>query len=75
MATITVRNLDGDVQQRIRERAAAHHRSMEAEARAILTDAVSTDDLASAWLDLARSHGGVELELPSRSVARDPIEL
>lgn len=75
MGTITVRNLDGDVQQRIRERAAAHHRSMEAEARAILTEAVSTDELASAWLELSKAHGGVELELPSRSVARDPIDL
>ncbi len=41
MSTITVRGLDDDVKQKIRVRAAAHGRSMEAEVREILTDAVS----------------------------------
>ena len=41
MATITVRNLDDDVQRRLKMRAAGNNRSMEAEARAILSDAVA----------------------------------
>ena len=43
MATITVRNLDDDVQQRLKLRAAAHGRSMESEARAIISAAVTDD--------------------------------
>ena len=36
MAAITIRQLDPMVKQRLRERAAANGRSMEAEARALL---------------------------------------
>ena len=36
MATITIRNLDDDVETRLRVRAAGHHRSMEEETRIIL---------------------------------------
>lgn len=43
MAILTVRNLKPEVHQRLRERAAAHGRSMEAEARAILEAAVGRD--------------------------------
>ncbi len=39
MATITIRNLDDDVKKKLRLRAARHDRSMEAEARAILSKA------------------------------------
>ena len=38
--TLTIRNLDLDVKQKLRELAARHQRSMEAEARAILGEAV-----------------------------------
>jgi plasmid stability protein len=38
--TLTIRNLDPRVKQRLRLRAAVHQRSMEAEARAILALAV-----------------------------------
>lgn len=38
--TLTIRNLDKDVKQKLRLRAARHEISMEAEARAILTRAV-----------------------------------
>ncbi|MGH2535481.1 MAG: FitA-like ribbon-helix-helix domain-containing protein [Thermomicrobiales bacterium] len=40
MAQLVVRNLDGDVKERLRERAARHGRSMEEEVREILRDAV-----------------------------------
>ncbi|MGH2562724.1 MAG: FitA-like ribbon-helix-helix domain-containing protein [Thermomicrobiales bacterium] len=40
MAQLVVRNLDGDVKERLRERAAQHGRSMEEEVREILRAAV-----------------------------------
>ena len=71
MAAITVRNLDDDVQRRIKQRAALNNRSMEAEARAILSAAVAPKSFVEAWLELASEHRGVELELPPRSAARE----
>ena len=41
MAVMTIRGIDEEVRDRLRIRAAQHGRSMEAEARAILTAAVS----------------------------------
>jgi plasmid stability protein len=43
MATITVRNLDDTVIERLKQRAAEHSRSMEEEARDILRRQVETD--------------------------------
>jgi antitoxin FitA len=40
MAQLVVRNLEDDVKAKLRRRAAAHGRSMEAEVREILRDAV-----------------------------------
>jgi hypothetical protein len=42
--TITIRNLDEGVKQRLRLRAASHQRSMEAEARDILATALMTQE-------------------------------
>lgn len=42
MATLTIRDLDDEVRRRLRVRAAEKGVSMEAEVRAILTDAVAT---------------------------------
>lgn len=70
-AAVSIRNLDERVKERIRVRAARHGRSMEAEMRAILTDAVSepAEDrgLLGALLDRFGPLGGVELEIPARS--------
>ena len=41
MASITIRNLDDDIKQRLRVRAAEHGRSMEEEARDILRRVMS----------------------------------
>lgn len=71
MAVITVRNLDDDVQRRIKQRAALNNRSMEAEARAILTAAVASQSFVEAWLHLAEEHRGTEIELPPRSLPRE----
>jgi plasmid stability protein len=71
MSAITVRNLDPEVQRRIKQRAAAHNRSMEAEARAILGAAVAGSDLAAAWIAVTEQFRGDDLALPARSTPRD----
>ncbi len=77
MASITIRNLDGDVKTRLRVRAAEHSRSMEEEVRIILRDAVSDKkselrNLAEFTRECFGPLGGVELELPPRSPMREP---
>lgn len=70
MAAITIRDLDGDVKERLRVRAAENGRSMEAEARAILEAATAkparAKNIGVAFLELGREFGGLELDLPSR---------
>lgn len=77
MASMVIRQLDDSAKKRLRLRAARHGRSMEAEAREILKQALATGD--SAPTDLAECIrrrfaplGGVELELPRREALRDP---
>ncbi len=72
MAAITIRRLDEATKQRLRIRAAAHGRSMEAEARAILTDALARparSDLT--WVqelvEVAYEAGGGDLPVPPRA--------
>jgi len=77
MASITIRNLDDDVKTRLRVRAAAHHRSMEEEARLILREAVECEappayGMGTAIHRLFEPLGGVELELPPRESLREP---
>lgn len=71
VAAISVRNLDDDVKERLRVRAATHGRSMESEVRAILEAAVAeprdAHDLFQTLLDRFGEVGGVELELPPRN--------
>ena len=71
MAAITVRNLDDEVQRRIKKRAAENNRSMEAEARAILTAAVAPGDFISAWVAATEEFRGDPLPIPPRSASRD----
>jgi plasmid stability protein len=70
MATITVRNLDEAVQRAIRARAAENGRSMEAEARAILTESTRSSGFLTAWLSAATT-AGPELDLPARTPPRE----
>jgi antitoxin FitA len=77
VATLTIRNVDPEVRQRLRVRAAQNGRSMEAELRQIVKDAVGTDqseepNLAEAIRAIFAPLGGVELELPPREFPRDP---
>lgn len=70
MAAITIRDLDDDVKERLRVRAAENGRSMEAEARAILeaatTRPVRAKNIGVAFIELGQEFGGIELDLPSR---------
>jgi plasmid stability protein len=77
MAELSIRGLDEQVKARLRVRAARNGRSMEAEVRTILGQAVAEpirlESLFTALLDRFASIGGVELDLPSREiVARAP---
>ena len=76
MASITIRNLDDGIKQRLRMRAAEHGRSMEEEARDILRRAVGRTsapaNLGEAIHRRFASLGGVELELPSREAMPEP---
>jgi antitoxin FitA len=71
MAAVSIRNLDDRVRERLRVRAARHGRSMEAEIRTILVEAVREPgedrDLFTALLERFDVAGGVELDLPRRS--------
>ena len=71
MSSITVRNLDPALKERLRVRAARHGRSMEAEVRAILTEAVAepgdAPGLFQVLMDRFGELGGVELDLPPRA--------
>ena len=77
-ASITIRNLDCTLKERLRVRAARHGRSMEAEARRILETALAPQDGSSGrhLYDRVRSRfaplGGVDLELPPREPVREP---
>ncbi len=71
MAALSIRDLDETVKRRLQLRAARHGRSMEAEARAILTEAVrepvDSAGLFTTLLDRFAMLGGVDLELPDRA--------
>ncbi|MDP2713133.1 MAG: Arc family DNA-binding protein [Solirubrobacteraceae bacterium] len=71
MAAISVRNLEDDVKERLRVRAARNGRSMESEVRAILVAAVRDPDdsggLLQAILNRFGELGGATLDLPARA--------
>lgn len=71
MATLTIRDLDEGLRVSLRVRAARHGRSMEAEVREILRDALARpaadDQLGSRVRQRFATIGGTELELPART--------
>lgn len=75
MASMTIRNLDDDLKQRLHIQAAEHGRSMEEEARAILHTALTSTNLAQAIHARFAPLGGVELDIPLREPMRDPPQL
>jgi antitoxin FitA len=78
MASITIRNLDPNLKQRLRVRAARHGRSMEAEARRILQTALTASERPPVQNLYERIRarfdplGGIDLDLPPRDPAREP---
>ena len=70
MADLSIRNLDEDVKRRLRLRAAQHGRSMEAEVREILSEALRESGRPSNPFTYLRERfaaiGGVELDVPPR---------
>ena len=72
MAAVSVRNVDEFVKDRLRVRAAAHGRSMEAEIRTILVEAVTDAHEPAGLLDTLMARvgelGEVELDLPLAAV-------
>ncbi|TPL92287.1 plasmid stabilization protein [Mesorhizobium sp. B2-3-12] len=81
MSTITVRNLDDRVKQRLRQRAAVRGVSMEEEVRNILATSVLSEgsdqsdrgeSLYAVIRRLVEPHGGFDIHLPERGPAREP---
>jgi len=78
MSSITIRNLDPAIKERLRVRAAEHGHSMEAEARRILQSALKgglqppTRNLYERIRARFEPLGGVDLELPPRGPGREP---
>ena len=80
MATITIRNLDDQVKRELQVRAALKGRSMEAEARAVLSESVKPriatgqkDNLGIRIHRRFAALGGVELQIPPRTKSHRPI--
>lgn len=76
-ATLTIRRLAPEVKDRLRLRAARHGRSVEAEAREILKQALAArpetgEELYAAIRRRFAPLGGVELDLPPRERSRLP---
>jgi len=84
MASITIRNLDDNVKKKLRKQAAENGRSLEAEARNILTQNAhgSVAPSPKTGLDMFRGirevvekYGGVELEpFPDQVLAEEPAK-
>lgn len=79
MATIVIRNLDEKVKRRLQVRAALNGRSMEAEARELLS-ALATSSSAAPKVGLGTAiHtrfaalGGVDLVIPPRQFSSRPL--
>jgi phosphopantothenoylcysteine decarboxylase/phosphopantothenate--cysteine ligase len=70
MASITIRQLDDDLKQRLRLRAARHGRSMEDEARTILRAAAALDENGTPMSDLGRET--TRVRRPATEPARVP---
>jgi hypothetical protein len=76
MASITIRNLEDDIKQRLRVRAALHGRSMEEEARDILrrvlAEAEPPRNLAAAIRSRLSPAVRADIDLPTRESLPEP---
>lgn len=75
MASLSVRRIDKEIYERLRNRAAQHGVSMEEEVRRILQHAVAApENLGQLALECFGPAHGVNLELPSRE-SHEPLDL
>ncbi len=78
MSSLTIRNLDPAIKERLRVRAAESGHSMEAEARRILRLVLTPQEAQPGRNLYERIHarfaplGGVDLTIPKREPVRDP---
>lgn len=76
MPSITIRNLDKSLKERLRLRAARHGRSMEEEARVILKTSLAPKRKPRTMADAFRiwfgPEHGVDLDLPARQMIGEP---
>ena len=80
MASITVRNLDDDLKERLRRRSARHRRSMEEEAREILRTTLAREqhtppNLAASIRRRLSGIGGIDLAESLREAMPEPPDL
>lgn len=68
MASLTIRDLDDSVKERLRRRAANHGHSMEAEARTILSEAVQPKRLLRELYERSRPYAA-ELDIQDQPEA------
>jgi antitoxin FitA len=78
VAVIAIRNLDGELERRLAQRAAGHGRSVDAEASEILREALRAsevipvpDNLYAAIRAIVDPLGGIELDIPPRHSIRE----
>lgn len=77
MSTLTIRRLDQSVHDRLRDRAARHGRSVEAEVREILAEAVDAPQenlLATLRERIEENACYADLDLPARELFPRPVE-
>ena len=77
MATLTIRQVDDRIKERLRQRAAQHGVSMEEEARRALQNWVARTEpekgLGTRIRERFAALGGVELEIPPRTTVGRPL--
>lgn len=74
MAAVTIRNLPDSVHRALKQRAAAHHRSTEAEIRAVLEAAVSQEGrlrLGTALAEISRRNSITNADIEALDEALD----
>ena len=77
MATLTIHNLDDDVSERLAHSASSRGRSVEDEAREILTRAVGSVSGPELWAlsrQLFSNEDGIDLVLPKRADDRGALD-
>lgn len=78
MATLVIPDLDDGIRAELEHRAARHGHSLEKEVQAILENSVggvkqpADPNLARAIAAIVDPIGGIELDIPPRTVWRDP---